>query len=335
MIFRAAYLLLTTFLFATPLGAMAQQPIVINFSHVAAADTPKGEGALRFKQLAEERTKGRVQVNVYPNSALFKDKEELEALQMGSVQMLAPSVSKFTPMGIKEFEVFDLPYVTPDIESFHRVADSDFGKGLLKKLEPRGIKGLAYWDAGFRVITANRPIRKLADYKGLRIRINSSKVIEAQIRSLGAIPQTMAFSEVYLGLQTGVVDGSETVLTNVYTQKFYEVQKHISLTHHTHQAYAIVTNKKFWEGLPPEIRTTLEGAVRDATTFVNARVAVDEAESYEKIVASGRSTIYKPTPAETAELRQAMLKVHSDVEKRIGRDNMQAMYKAAGFNPGK
>jgi C4-dicarboxylate-binding protein DctP len=251
---------------------------------------------------------------------------------MGAVQMLAPSISKFGPLGVKEFEVLDLPFITPDIESFRAVANGPVGQDMLKKLEVRGIKGLAFWDAGFRVITANRPLHSLADFKGLKIRINSSKVIEAQMRALGVMPQTLAFSEVYQALQSGVVDGAETVLSNVWTQKFYEVQKHVSLTHHTHQAYALVTNKKFWDGLPPDIRTILEGAVRDATVYANALGEVEEKEAYEKITASGRTTIYTPTKAELDELKRATAPVHRAMEGRLGKNNIEAVYKASGYS---
>ncbi len=315
-----------------PLIAIAADtPIVIKFSHVAASDTPKGQGVERFKKLAEERTKGRVRVDVFPNSQLYKDKEELEALQIGSVQMLAPSISKFGPMGLKEFEVFDLPFITPTIESFRKVADGPVGQSYLKKLESRGIKGLAYWDAGFRMMTANRPLHTVADYKGLKMRVGSSKVIEAQMRALQVIPQTISFSEVYQSLQTGVVDGGETVLSNVWTQKFYEVQKHASLTHHTHQAYGIVANKKFWEELPADIRGILEGALKDATTYANALGAAEESDAAEKIKASGKCTIYVPTAAELAELKRAMMPVHTQMEDRLGRENIKAFYKAAEF----
>lgn len=315
--------------------AGAQESINIKFSHVAATDTPKGQGAERFKKLAEERTKGRVKVTVYANSALFKDKEELEALQMGSVQMLAPSISKFGPFGVKEFEVFDLPFVTPDLASFQQVTTSEYGQQLLKRLDARGVRGLAYWDAGFRVISSNRPLHKLADFKGMKIRVNSSKVIEAQTRAVGAIPQTLAFSEVYQALQTGVVDGAETVMSNVLTQKFYEVQKHVITLHHTHQTYAVVVNKKFWDGLPSDIRTILEGAVADATTYANSLALAEEADAVDKIKASGKTTIYDPTPAERQEIKKAMMVVHADMEKRLGKDNIQQFYKAAGFVPGR
>src|SRR4051794_12249323 len=189
--------------------AAAQQPIVIKFSHVVTVNTPKGLGAERFKQLAEERTKGRVKIEVYPNSQLFKDGEEMEALQLGSVQMLAPSLAKFGPLGVREFEVFDLPYMFDDYADLHKVTDGAVGAALFKKLETKGIVGLAYWDNGFKVMSANKAIRVPADYKGLKMRIQSSKVLGDQMKALGAIPQVMAFSEVYQALQTGVVDGTE------------------------------------------------------------------------------------------------------------------------------
>lgn len=313
-----------------PGWAAADGPIVIKLSHVAAKETPKGMAAERFKQLAEERTQGRVKVEVYPNSILYKDKEELEALQLGSVQMLAPSASKFGPLGVKEFEVLDLPFITPDIQAFRAVAYGPVGQDLLRKLEPRGIKGLALWDAGFRVITTNKPLHGVADFKGLKIRVTTSKVIEAQKRGLGVLPQGLAFSEVYQALQTGVVDGAETVLSNVYTQKFHEVQKYVTLIHDTHQSYALIANKKFWDGLPPDIRTALEGAVRDTTTYANALAEVEEKEATEKIKAAGKMTIVVPTAAETEALKAASAPVYKAMEGRLGKANIDAVFRATG-----
>ena len=192
-------------------AALAQQPIVIKFSHVVALDTPKGKAAEYFKKLAEEGTKGRVKVEVYPNSTLFKDGEEMEALQLGSVQMLAPSLAKFGPLGVREFEVFDLPYMFDGYADLHKVTGGAVGAMLFKKLDAKGIIGLAYWDNGFKDMSANKPIVLPADYKGLKMRIQSSKVLGDQMKALGAIPQVMAFSEVYQALQTGVVDGTEKV----------------------------------------------------------------------------------------------------------------------------
>jgi C4-dicarboxylate-binding protein DctP len=321
-----------TALALSPLAALAQQaPIVIKFSHVVAPDTPKGKGAERFKQLAEERTKGRVKVEVYPNSQLYKDKEEIEALQLGSVQMLAPSLAKFGPLGVKEFEVFDLPFIFKDTHAFRATTDGTVGVELFKKLEPKGIKGLAYWDNGFDIMSANKPLHHVADFKGLKMRIQSSKVLDANMRSLGAIPQVMAFSELYQGLQSGVVDGTENTPSNDYTQKIHEVQKHITVSNHGHIAYAVIVNKKFWEGLPADIRTTLEGAMKDATTYANAIAETENLQAMDKIKASGKSTVYTLTPAETDEWKKAMFTVHKEMESRVGKDTIQAVYKASGF----
>ncbi|MCF8206594.1 MAG: TRAP transporter substrate-binding protein [Methylotenera sp.] len=316
---------------ALPLASFAQAPIVIKFSHVVAPDTPKGKGAQRFKELAEQRTGGRVKVEVYPNSQLYKDKEELEALQLGSVQMLAPSLAKFGPLGVKEFEVFDLPFLFSDTAAFRAVTDGQVGADLFKKLEPKGIKGLAYWDNGFHIMSANKPLHAVADFKGLKMRIQSSKVLDAQMRALGAIPQVMAFSELYQALQSGVVDGTEGVPSNFYTQKIYEVQKHMTLSNHGHLAYALIVNKKFWDGLPADIRTQLESAVKDSTIYANAIAATENATSLDKIKAAGKTTIYTPTPAETNEWKKALMPVHKEMESRVGKATVEAAYKAAGF----
>jgi C4-dicarboxylate-binding protein DctP len=317
---------------SSPMVALAQAaPIVIKFSHVVAPDTPKGNGALRFKALAEERTKGRVKVEVYPNSQLYKDKEEMEALQLGSVQMLAPSLAKFGPLGVKEFEVFDLPFIFKDAAAFRAVTDGPVGADLFRKLEPKGIKGLAYWDNGFHIMSANRPLHTVSDFKGLKMRIQSSKVLDAQMRALGAIPQVMAFSELYQGLQSGVVDGTEGVPSNFYTQKIYEVQKDMTLSYHGHLAYAVIVNKKFWDGLPPDIRTILEGCVKDATTYADALAATENAAALDKIKASGKTVVYTPTAAEINEWKKALMPVHQEMAARVGQSTIDAVYKAAGF----
>jgi len=323
--------LLACLLFGLAQTCAAQQPIVIKFSHVVAPDTPKGKGAQRFKELAEERSKGRLKVEVYPNSQLYKDKEEMEALQLGSVQMLAPSLAKFGPLGVKEFEVFDLPFLFKDEAAFRAVTEGQLGRDLFAKLEPKGIKGLAYWDNGFHIMSANKPLHAVADFKGLKMRIQSSKVLDAQMRALGAIPQVMAFSELYQALQTGVVDGTEGVPSNFYTQKIFEVQKHITLSNHGHLAYALIINKPFYDGLPGDLRAVLDSAVKDATTYANNIATTENATSLEKIKASGRSQIYTPTAAEINEWKKALMPVHKDMEGRVGKGTIEAAYKAAGF----
>jgi C4-dicarboxylate-binding protein DctP len=316
-------------------AAYAQQPIVIKFSHVVAEDTPKGKGALKFKELAEARTKGRVKVDVYANSTLFKDGEEMQMLQLGNVQMLAPSVSKFGPLGAREFEVFDLPYIFDNIKELHNVTQGRIGQQLFKKLDNKGIIGLAYWDNGFKEMSANKPLRTPADFRGLKMRIQSSKVLDGQMRALGATPQIMAFSDVYQALQTGVVDGTENPPSNLYTQKMNEVQKYLTLSDHGVVEYAVIVNKKFWEGLPADIRTTLEGAMKEATTFTNDIAKQQNDDALEKVKALGKTQIITLTPEEKKAWKKAVLKVHRDNEATIGKDLIQEIYKDTGFDPNK
>ena len=314
-------------------SAHAQQPIVIKFSHVVALDTPKGKAAERFKQLAEERSKGRVKVEVYPNSSLFKDAEEMEALQLGSVQMLAPSVAKFGPLGVREFEVFDLPYIFDSFDDLHKVTDGPVGKVLFQKLEGKGITGLAFWDNGFKDMSANKPIRTPADYKGLKMRIQSSKVLGDQMKALGAIPQVMAFSEVYQALQTGVVDGTENPPSNFYTQKMHEVQKYLALTDHGVIEYAVIVNKKFWDGLPADVRTTLEGAMQDATKYANDIAKKENDDALEAVRKSGKTEIITLTAEQKAAMKKALLPVHKENEARVSKEILNDVYKATGFQP--
>ena len=314
---------------AVSMSAFAQTPIVIKFSHVVATDTPKGQAAERFKQLAEKATQGRVKVELYPNSQLYKDKEELEALQLGAVQMLAPSLAKFGPLGAKEFEAFDLPYIFPSKAGLYAVTEGPIGKSMLQKLEPKGITGLAFWDNGFKVMSANKPMHTPADFKGLKMRIQSSKVLDAQMRALGANPQVLAFSEVYQALQTGVVDGTENPPSNVYTQKMHEVQKHITMSNHGYLGYAVIVNKKFWDGLPADIRASLEAAMRDATTYEKAIAQRDNDMAMDAIKKGGKTTIYNLTPVEQAAWRKALLPVHKEMEGRIGKDLIAAITKEA------
>jgi C4-dicarboxylate-binding protein DctP len=298
--------------------ASAQAPIVIKFSHVVATNTPKGLAAEKFKELAEKYTGGKVKVEVYPNSQLYKDKEELEALQLGAVQMLAPSNSKFGPIGVREFEVFDLPYILPDLPTLRKVTDGPLGAKLLKLLDAKGMTGLAYWDNGFKEMSANKKLVTPADYKGVKFRIQSSKVLEAQFRSLGSIPQVMGFGEVYQALQTGVVDGQENTWSNMYTQKMHEVQKYITETHHGYIGYVVVTNKKFWDGIPADTRAQLDKAMKEATAYGNGQSAKENDDAKAEIIKAGKSEIIKLTPEQDSAMRKAMEPVYKDVASRVG-----------------
>jgi C4-dicarboxylate-binding protein DctP len=251
-------------------------------------------------------------------------------MQLGAVQMLAPSTSKFGPIGIKEFEVFDLPYVLPDIATLRKVTEGPLGAKLLKLLEPKGMVGLAYWDNGFAEGTANKPLRVPEDYKGLKFRIQSSKVLEAKYRLLGALPQIMAFSEVYSALQTGVVDGQENTASNIYTQKMHEVQKYMTLTNSGYIGYVVVVNKPFWDGLPGDIRAQLERAMHDASVYANNISQSENDEALAAIKASGKVTIVTPTAAESDAMRKAMAPIYHDMASRLGKGVINDFLKEAG-----
>lgn len=326
---RRSLLALLCLLFVVGGNALAQSPILIKFSHVVAKDTPKGKAAEKFKELAEAATKGRVKIEVYANSTLYKDKEELEALQLGAVQMLAPSMAKFGPLGVKEFELFDFPYLFTDQQSLERVTNGPVGRDMLKRLETKGLIGLSFWDNGFKIMSSNRSMHVPTDLKGLKLRIQASKVLDEQMRVLGANPQVMAFSEVYQALQTGVVDGLENVPSNLYTQKMHEVQKHMTVTNHGYIGYAVVVNKKFWEKLPADVRSQLDGAMKEATEYANKIAQQENEAALDAIRKSGKVTVYMPTDAEKAEWRKVMLPVHKTMEERIGKDLIAAASKAA------
>ncbi|MCK1740035.1 TRAP transporter substrate-binding protein [Bradyrhizobium sp. 139] len=310
-------------------GSASADPIIIKFSHVVATDTPKGKASEKFKELAEKYTGGKVKVEVYPNSTLYKDKEELEALQLGSVQMLAPSNSKFGPLGIREFEVFDLPYILPDLKTLRKVTEGPLGARLLKLLDSKGIAGLAYWDNGFKQMSANKKLVTPADYQGVKFRIQSSRVLQAQFKALSSLPQVMAFSEVYQALQTGVVDGQENTWSNIYTQKMHEVQKYITETNHGYIGYVVIVNKKFWDDLPADIRDQLAKAMKEATDFNNTQSQKENEDALAEIKKSGKSEIIKLTPEQDEALRKAMEPVYKDAAGRVGQPLIDEFQKEA------
>jgi len=313
--------------------AQAQAPIIIKFSHVVSPDAPKGKATMVFKDLAEKYTNGRVKVEVYPNSSLYKDEEELEALQLGSVQILAPSISKFGPLGVKEFDVFDLPFLMSDDARARQMMASPMMEDLNKKLEAKGVTPLAYWDNGAHVYTANRPLIRPEDFRGLKLRIQGSKVLDAAVRELGGIPQIMAFGELYQALQTGVVDGEDNVPSNILTQKFYEVQKNLTVSYHGRLTYALVTNKKFWDGLPADLKEPLARAVKESTDYFNETAAKDNVDALEKIKASGKVQVHYLTDDEKKAWVAKLMPVHKEMQSRFGKDFIEKIYKASGFTP--
>lgn len=315
---------------ASALPALAN-PVVIKFSHVVAPDTPKGKGALKFKELAEQYTNGAVLVEVYPNSQLYKDKEELEALQLGAVQMLAPSLAKFGPLGVQQFELFDLPYLMSNYDDLRKITDGEVGQHLLGLLDSKGIKGLAYWDNGFKLMSANSPIASPDDFLGLKMRIQSSKIIEGQMLALDAVPQVLPFSEVYQALQTGVVDGTENPPSNMFTQKMHEVQKHATLTNHGYLGYAVIVNKGFWDALDPEIRTQIDRAMDESTTYANSIAREENEWAMAEMVKTGATKFHELSDEERAEWIERLRPLHEQMSSRIGADLVKQAHSVLGI----
>ena len=306
----------------------AAAPIVVKFSHVVAENTPKGQGALKFKELAEKKLPGKVEVQVFPSSQLFGDAKEMEALLLGDVQLIAPSLSKFDRY-TKKLQVYDLPFLFDDIDAVDRFQATKTGQDLLTSMKNRGLVGLAYWHNGMKQLSTNKDkLQRPEDVKGLKFRIQASDVLEAQFRALDANPQKMAFSEVYQALQTGVVDGQENTWSNIYSQKFFEVQKTIAETNHGLIEYMVVTNAKWWDGLPADVRQGLGEAMKEATAYSN-KLAFDLNEAdKKKIMDAGKAKIQKLAKEDTAAWRKSMEPVWKKFEGDIGRDLIDAALKA-------
>jgi C4-dicarboxylate-binding protein DctP len=314
--------------FALVAGAHAQQPIVIKFSHVVAEKTPKGQGALKFKELAEKYLPGKVQVQVFPNSSLFGDAKEMEALLLGDVQIIAPALSKFDRY-TKKLQVFDLPFLFNDTAAVDRFQHSPQGMALLDSMKGKGIKGLGYWHNGMAQISTDRPQLKVpADVKGLKFRIQPSDVLEAKFRAVGANPQKMAFSEVYQALQTGVVDGQENTWSNIYSQKFFEVQKTIAVTNSGVIDYMVITNAKWWDGLTADVRAGLTRAMNEATAYSNKLAGEFNEDDRGRIAAAGKARIQELSKSDLAAWQKAMLPVWKKFEPEIGKDLIDGALKA-------
>jgi len=304
-------------------GTVQAAPIKIKFSHVVAEKTPKGIGANLFKKLVAERLKGKVVIEVYPNSQLYNDNKVMEALLLGDVQMAAPSLAKFGKY-TKKLQVFDLPFLFDDIHAVDRFQNGPTGKELLKSMTKKGYLGLGYWHNGMKQLSANTALRTPADAKGLKFRIQQSHVLQAQFEQLGANPQKLAFSEVYNALQTGVVDGQENTWSNCYSKKYQEVQTHFSESNHGVLDYLLVTNTRFWKKLPDDVRTELEAIIVEVTKVVNEEALKLAMDSRQKIIDSGKTEVLQLTKEELAQWRAAMQPVWKKFEKQIGKDIIEA-----------
>ena len=300
-------------------------PIVIQFSHVVTPETAKGQAALRFKALAEARTQERVRVEVYPNSQLYKDREELDALKLGAVQMIAPSLSKLATLGGGDFEVFDLPFLFKDRTEFRAAVASPLGASLFLKLEGSGVKGLAYWDSGFKVFTANRALRATTDFQGQRFRVQASKVLVTQMKTLGATASVSPLTSVYDSLKRGQLDGQENTPINIYTQRLHEVQGHLTISNHGYLAYAVLVNKAFWDKLPTEVRHALEAALQEATTFEYGLAQAENEKALERISAHPGLKVHTLSPTEIQQWRMAVAPVYRAARSTISPETLAAL----------
>ncbi|WP_432784593.1 C4-dicarboxylate-binding periplasmic protein DctP [Oligella sp. MSHR50489EDL] len=303
--------------------AQAQSPVVIKFAHVVADSTPKGKGALLFKEKAEERLGDKVKVEVYSNSSLYGDGQEMDALLSGDVQLLAPSLAKFEHFQ-KKIQIFDLPFLFEDIDALDRFQQSEAGQSLLKSMEDKNITGLTYWHNGMKQLSANQPLRVPRDARGLRFRVQASNVLEEQFKALRANPRKIAFAEVYQSLQTGVVNGAENPYSNIYSQKMHEVQKYITESNHGLIDYMVITNTKFWNGLDSDVRTALEDVLKEVTVEVNKMAKELNDGDKQNILNAGTTEIITLTPEQREQWREAVQPVWKKFEDEIGADLIQA-----------
>lgn len=298
-------------------------PILIKFPHVTAPGTPKGQAADRFKQVVEERLLGRVAVEVYPSGQLMSDDDSLDALAFGEVQMIAISLSKLDRLTHK-FQIFDLPFLFPDLDTVERFQASTEGRLLLDSMADKGLQGLSFWHNGMKQFSGPVPMREPAAAQGLKFRVMESDVLQAQVLQIGGNPQKMAFGEVYQALQTGAVDAQENTWSNIYSSKFYEVQDYLMETNHGYIGYLVTVNPAFWNELPEDIRSELDAIVHEVSAWANEQASIINEDGKQKIIASRNSEVLKLTADELTAWQDVMRPVWEQFESNIGSDLIAA-----------
>ncbi|MDH5424221.1 MAG: TRAP transporter substrate-binding protein [Gammaproteobacteria bacterium] len=327
-------------LLAVPLALASMQAMAadytIKLSHVVSAHTPKGQAADLFAKLVEERTKGRVKVEVFPNSQLYNDNKVLEAMRLSGSKttgiMAAPSLSKFVKFS-KTLQTFDLPFLFNNTDDVHKLVDSPLMTRLTKGLDKKGLRALTVWDNGMKVfsIKADKPLRNIpADFTGKKFRIQSSNIAASMIEHLGGTPQKLPFKEVYTALGQGVVDGQENAWSNVHSKKFYEVQDYISVTNHAYLGYLVVVSDEFWSNLPADIRNTVSGALKEATEANRKFAAIADKGDRKKIEDDKYAKVVELTDAERAAWRQATAPVWTEFRDEIGAELIDDVKKLLG-----
>lgn len=315
-------------LIGLPVVADGAEPALIRFSHVTGESSPKGLGALRFKELVESRLAGRVRVEIYPNASRYDDDDALVALLFGELEMAAPSLSKFTSFS-KQLQIFDLAFLFQSQEHLRRFQNSPSGRALLTSMEPRGLTGLAYWDNGPRVIATKRPAELPTDLKGAIFRIEPSDVTAAQYRQLDVVPIALPFSRVRDAAITGLVNGQENVWSNIDSKRLQEYLPHLIELDHSYLSYMLVTRTSFWKQLSEDVRGELENIIAEVTAEVN-RLALEKNEAARAaIVATGTAKIIKATPEQRSAWEAALAPAREEFAEIIGRELIEEAVKAA------
>ncbi|TYB89186.1 DctP family TRAP transporter solute-binding subunit [Oceaniovalibus sp. ACAM 378] len=322
-ILKAATVAAIAFAPAAAIAACDDGETVVKFSHVTNTDKhPKGIAAQLLMQRVNDEMNGKLCVEVFPNSTLYTDEQVTEALLRGDVQLAAPSLSLFEPI-TKAYRLFDLPFMFKDINAVDAFQASDIGRGMLDKMQRRGLQGLAYWHNGMKQFSANKPLLEPTDAKGLKFRVQPSDVLVAQMEALGASPQPMAFAEVYGALQTGVVDGQENSWSNIYGQKFFEVQDGITESNHGIIDYMVVSSVDFLDSLDADVRDQFLTILSEVTAERNAAVGDVDNQARQAILDAG-TEIRELTPEQRANWVAVMKPVWEKFADEVGQENIDA-----------
>jgi len=297
--------------------------IVVKFSHVTNTDRhPKGIAASLLAERVNEEMNGTMCMEVFPQSSLYNDDQVLEAMLQGDVQLAAPSLSKFEAF-TRQFRIFDLPFMFTNIEAVDAFQSSDTGQAMMDSMQRRGLQGLGYWHNGMKQMSANVPLELPLDADGLKFRVQASDVLVAQMEAMGASPQPMAFSEVYGALQTGVVDGQENTWSNVWGQKFFEVQDGITETNHGIIDYLVVTSVDFLDSLEPDVRDQFLTILGEVTETRNAEAFAVNEEARQSIIDAG-GVIRQLSDDQRSAWVETMRPVWDQFVDDVGQENIDA-----------
>ena len=319
----AITLLISTLVLPTAVQAADDKPLLIRFSHIVSSKAPKGQMAVKFKELVEQRLPGKVDVRIYPRAMMYEDDQVVDAILQGNVELAAPAVSKFTGY-TSSLQLYDLPFLFQDMAAVDRFQQGPAGKGLLDSLSGHGIRGLGYLHNGMKQLSANQPIVRPVDAAGLKFRIMSSNVLAAQFSVLGATAEKHAFGEVFNLLEKKTLDGQENTWSNTFTSHFFRVQSHMTETDHGVLDYMVITSTAFWDNLPADTRVVLEDCLREALVWGNAKAEEENRQGRERIISSGLTTVQTLTPQQRQAWVEAMRPVWKQFAPQIGQELIDA-----------